>query len=72
LHNHDDEDFPLLLTPWDVLAVSAKLFVDIFTAFALFMDAIMHMFINKADVVDSQKAFHDDVTRTIETIIEGE
>ena len=28
--------------------------------------------INKADVVDSQKAFHDDVTRTIETIIEGE
>ncbi len=68
----DSEDIPIRLTPWDVFAIVTNLVLDVTISFAKFFSAITHMLTNQADVVDAQKAFHDDVVRTIETITEGE
>jgi len=68
----DNENIPIRLTPWDVFAVVTNLVLDIVISFAKFLSAITYMLTNQADVVDAQKAFHDDVVRTIETITEGE
>jgi len=68
----DGIDVPMRLSPWDVFAAFSNLVLDILVSVTKFMSVITHMIINHADVVDAQKEFHDDVARTIETIIEGE
>jgi len=72
MYEDDSKDVPLRLTPWDVFAICSNLVLNIFISFTKFFDAITSMLVNQADVVDTQKSFHDDVTRSIETITKGE
>lgn len=68
----DDKDIPEMASKWDVLASFTHLATEIFVAFVHFTVAITEILINKADVVERDKKFHEDVTRTIETITRGE
>ena len=72
MFNDESEDVPLRLSPWDILALVSNLVFQILESIAVFYRAITHMLINHADFVDYKKSFHEDVSRSIETITEGE
>ena len=70
--NEEGDDFSGVISVWDIIALFAHLIKNIFASFEEFFDVLSNMALQKANVVEDQKLFHDDVVRTIETIIEGE
>ena len=70
--NEEGDDFSGVISVWDIIALFAHLIKNIFASFEEFFDVLSNMALHKANVVEDQKLFHDDVVRTIETIIEGE
>jgi len=70
--NEEGDDFSGVISVWDIVALFAHLIKNLFASFEEFFDVLSHMALHKANVVEDQKLFHDDVVRTIETIIEGE
>ena len=70
--NEEGDDFSGVISVWDIIALFAHLVNNIFASFEEFFDVLSNMALHKANVVEDQKLFHDDVVRTIETIIEGE
>ena len=72
MYDEESDNFDGVLSVWDVVALFAHLLKDLFASFAKFFDVLSNMFLHQANVAEEQKLFHDDVVRTIETIIEGE
>jgi hypothetical protein len=70
--NEEGDDFNGVISVWDIIALFAHLVKNLFASFEEFFSVLSHMALHKANVVEDQKLFHDDVVRTIETIIEGE
>ena len=70
--NEEGDDFSGAISVWDVVALFAHLVKNLFASFEEFFDVLSNMALHKANVVEDQKLFHDDVVRTIETITEGE
>ena len=70
--NEEGDGYDGVLSMWDVVALFAHLVKNLFASFEEFFDVLSNMALHKANVVEDQKLFHDDVVRTIETIIEGE
>jgi len=70
--NEEGDDFSGVISVWDIIALFAHLVKNLFASFEEFFDVLSNMALHKANVVEDQKLFHDDVVRTIETIIEGE
>ena len=63
---------PTLVTKWDFFALLADTTAAILIDIANGFNILTQMFEHQASFVEEQKLFHDDVVRTIETIIEGE
>ena len=70
--NEEGDDFSGVISVWDIIALFAHLVKNLFASFEEFFDVLSNMALHKANVVEDQKLFHDDVVRTIETITEGE
>ena len=70
--NEEGDSYDGVLSVWDVVALFAHRVKNLFASFEEFFDVLSNMALHKANVVEDQKLFHDDVVRTIETIIEGE
>jgi len=70
--NEEGDSYDGVLSMWDVVALFAHLVKNLFASFEEFFDVLSNMALHKANVVEDQKLFHDDVVRTIETITEGE
>ena len=70
--NEEGDDFSGVISVWDVVALFAHLVKNLFASFEEFFDVLSNMALHKANVVEDQKLFYDDVVRTIETITEGE
>jgi hypothetical protein len=70
--NEEGDNYDGVLSMWDVVALFAHLVKNLFASFEEFFDVLSNMALHKANVVEDQKLFHDDVVRTIETITEGE
>ena len=70
--NEEGDDFSGVISVWDIVALFAHLVKNLFASFEEFFDVLSNMALHKANVVEDQKLFHDDVVRTIETITEGE
>ena len=70
--NEEGDGYDGVLSMWDVVALFAHLVKNLFASFEEFFDVLSNMALHKANVVEDQKLFHDDVVRTIETITEGE
>ena len=70
--NEEGNSYDGVLSMWDVVALFAHLVKNLFASFEEFFDVLSNMALHKANVVEDQKLFHDDVVRTIETITEGE
>ena len=68
----EGDDFSGVISVWDIVALFAHLVKNLFASFEEFFDVLSNMALHKANVVEDQKLFHDDVVRTIETITEGE
>lgn len=68
----DSEDNPKYVSKWDVFALFAHLFAEVSVAIVHFAAGLTEVLLHKADVVEQDKLFHEDVTRTIETITRGE
>ena len=68
----EGDSYDGVLSMWDVVALFAHLVKNLFASFEEFFDVLSNMALHKANVVEDQKLFHDDVVRTIETITEGE
>jgi len=72
MYDEESDNANQVLSVWDVVALFAHLLKDLFVSFAKFFDVLSDMFLHQANVAEEKKLFHDDVVRTIETIIEGE
>ena len=72
MHNEEGGSQRIILSGWDITALFIELAKDILVSFVKFLDVLSDMSLHQANVVEDQKLFHDDVVRTIETIIEGE
>ena len=70
--NEEGDSYDGVLSMWDVVALFAHLVKNLFASFEEFFDVLSNMALHKANVVEDQKLFHNDVVRTIETITEGE
>ena len=70
--NEEGDNYDGVLSMWDIVALFAHLVKNLFASFEEFFDVLSNMALHKANVVEDQKLFHDDVVRTIETITEGE
>ena len=70
--NEEGDGYDGVLSMWDVVALFAHLVKNLFASFEEFFDVLSNMALHKANVVEDQKLFHDDIVRTIETITEGE
>ena len=70
--NEEGDSYDGVLSMWDVVALFAHLVKNLFASFEEFFDVLSNMALHKANVVEDQKLFHDDIVRTIETITEGE
>jgi hypothetical protein len=70
--NEEGDSYDGVLSMWDVVALFAHLVKNLFASFEEFFDVLSNMALHKANVVEDQKLFYDDVVRTIETITEGE
>ena len=70
--NEEGDGYDGVLSMWDVVALFAHLVKNLFASFEEYFDVLSNMALHKANVVEDQKLFHDDVVRTIETITEGE
>lgn len=72
MHNEEGGSQRIILSGWDIAALFIELAKDILVSFVKFLDVLSDMSLHQANVVEDQKLFHDDVVRTIETIVEGE
>ena len=70
--NEEGDSYDGVLSMWDVVALFAHLVKNLFASFEEFFDVLSNMALHKANVVEDQKLFYDEVVRTIETITEGE
>jgi len=72
MHDEESSDRRQILSYWDVAALFIELVKDVLISFVKFLDVLSDMSLHQANVVEDKQLFHEDVVRTIETIIEGE
>ena len=72
MHNEEGGSRRQILSSWDVAALFIELAKDILVSFVKFLDVLSDMSLHQASVVEDKQLFHEDVVRTIETIVEGE
>jgi uncharacterized protein YccT (UPF0319 family) len=70
--NDEQDDDITRVNAWDVAALLAHTISDILLSIAEFFHKVRDMLLNKASYVEDDKNFHEYVTRTIETLREGE
>ncbi|NBU93427.1 MAG: hypothetical protein EBS18_02540 [Actinobacteria bacterium] len=71
-HDHSEDELPLRVTYWDILALVSSLFLNIFLAITNFFSGLTNMLIAHADFVDDKLSFHEYAARTIEKLRKGE
>ena len=67
-----DEELPIRITPWDLLALISNLILELSTAVTRFLSGITNMLVMHADFVDEKLSFHEYAARTIEKLRKGE
>jgi hypothetical protein len=67
-----DEELPIRITPWDLLALISNLVLELSTAVTRFLSGITNMLVMHADFVDEKLSFHEYAARTIEKLRKGE
>jgi len=72
MHDEESGSRRQILSSWDVAALFIELAKDILVSFVKFLDVLSDMSLHQASVVEDKQLFHEDVVRTIETIVEGE
>lgn len=67
-----DEELPIRITPWDLLALISNLILELSTAVTRFLSGLTNMLVMHADFVDEKLSFHEYAARTIEKLRKGE
>ena len=71
-HNHSEDEIPLRVTYWDILALVATLFLNLCLSVTNFFNGLTNMLIAHADFVEEKLSFHEYAARTIEKLRKGE
>jgi hypothetical protein len=71
-HDHSEDEIPLRVTYWDILALVATLFLNLCLSITNFFSGLTNMLIAHADFVEEKLSFHEYAARTIEKLRKGE